>query len=144
MSPPLTPEERAGLLVHACTDELIALADRITAGGGCRVTTQPQVGTVLLQVREPVVGERFYLTEVLVTEAEVAVLGAEGWAMRLGDDRLATLAAAVCDGAAEAGHHLAEDVERLCAQTAREQADARAEEQSLIAPTTVRFEELDR
>lgn len=144
MSPPLTAEERASLLGHARPDELIALADRITAGGGCQVTVQPEVGTVLLQVREPVAGERFHLTEVLVTQAEVAVHGAEGWAMRVGDDRLATLAAAICDGAAEAGHQLAGEVAQLCATTAQARVAERAAERDRIAPTTVRFEELDR
>jgi len=141
---PHSPERRAELLAHALPEDLVALADRITAAAHCRVDRQPEVGMVVLEVREPVAGERFHLTEVLVTQAEVTVDGAPGWAMRTGDDRLATLAAAVCDAAAEAGHALAPEVARLCAATAEQRAAAAAAEQARVAPTAVAFEELDR
>jgi alpha-D-ribose 1-methylphosphonate 5-triphosphate synthase subunit PhnG len=141
---PLLTERRAELLAAARPDDLVALADRITAGAACRVDRQPEVGMVVLEVREPVAGERFHLTEVLVTQARVTVDGAPGWAMRTGDDRLATLAAAVCDGAVEAGHAMAADVERLCAATAERRAAEDAAAQAKVAPTAVAFEELDR
>lgn len=141
--PPST-EERAELLAHAAPAELVALADRITAASDVRVEAQPQVGMVVLEVREPVAGERFHLTEVLVTEARVTVDGAPGWSMRTGDDRLAALAAAVCDGAVEAAHTLAGDVVELCATTATTRAAEAAAEQARVAATAVTFEELDR
>jgi alpha-D-ribose 1-methylphosphonate 5-triphosphate synthase subunit PhnG len=137
-------EERAELLAHAAPPDLVALADRITAGADVRVDAQPQVGMVVLEVREPVAQERFHLTEVLVTEARVTVDGAPGWAMRTGDDRLAALAAAVCDGAAEAGHALTGEVHALCSATAARRAAEDAAEQARVAPTAVAFEELDR
>jgi alpha-D-ribose 1-methylphosphonate 5-triphosphate synthase subunit PhnG len=137
-------ERRAELLAHAAAADVVALADRITAAAQCRVDRQPEVGMVVLEVREPVAGERFHLTEVLVTQAEVTVDGAPGWAMRTGDDRLATLAAAVCDAAVEAGHDLAPEVERLCTTTAQRYAAHAAAEHARVAPTAVAFEELDR
>jgi alpha-D-ribose 1-methylphosphonate 5-triphosphate synthase subunit PhnG len=139
-----SPENRAEQLAHAAPEDLVALADRITAAARCRVDRQPEVGMVVLEVREPVAGERFHLTEVLVTQAEVTVDDAPGWAMRTGEDRLATLAAAVCDAAAQAGHDLAPEVERLCAATADRRNAAAAAEQARVAPTAVAFEELDR
>lgn len=144
MTPPLLIEERAELLAHATPAELVALADRITAASDVRVEAQPQVGMVVLEVREPVAEERFHLTEVLVTEARVTVDGAPGWSMRTGDDRLAALAAAVCDGAVEAGHPLAGDVVALCTTTAAARAAGQAAEQARVAATAVTFEELDR
>ncbi|MHA6625427.1 phosphonate C-P lyase system protein PhnG [Pseudonocardia sichuanensis] len=144
MTAPVLAERRAELLAVATRDDLVALADRITADAACRVERGPEVGMVVLEVREPVAGERFHLTEVLVTEARVSVDGAPGWAMRTGDDRLAALAAAVCDAAAEAGHALAPEVERLCAETADRQAAETAAELARVAPTAVAFEELDR
>jgi len=137
-------EHRAELLAHADPPDLVALADRITAAAQVRVETRPEVGMVVLEVREPVAGERFHLTEVLVTEARASVDGAPGWSMRTGDDRLAALAAAVCDAAVEAGHALADDVHRLCAATAARRAAEDAAEQAMVAPTAVAFEELDR
>ncbi|TQM04034.1 phosphonate C-P lyase system protein PhnG [Pseudonocardia kunmingensis] len=144
MTAPVLAERRAELLAVATRDDLVALADRITAEATCRVERGPEVGMVVLEVREPVAGERFHLTEVLVTEARVSVDGAPGWAMRTGDDRLAALAAAVCDAAAEAGHALAPEVERLCTETADRQAAEAAAELARVAPTAVAFEELDR
>jgi alpha-D-ribose 1-methylphosphonate 5-triphosphate synthase subunit PhnG len=141
---PRSPEQRAELLAHATPAHVVALADRITATARCRVERQPEVGMVVLEVREPVAGERFHLTEVLVTQATVTVDDAAGWAMRTGDDRLATLAAAVCDAAVEAGHDLAPEVERLCTATEERRAAAAAERQARVAPTAVAFEELDR
>lgn len=141
---PLLAERRAELLAAAAPEDLVALADRITAGATCRVDQQPEVGMVVLEVREPVAGERFHLTEVLVTQAKVTVDGAQGWAMRAGDDRLATLAAAVCDGAVEAGHAMAPEVERLCTATAERRAAEDAAVLAQVAPTAVAFEELDR
>jgi alpha-D-ribose 1-methylphosphonate 5-triphosphate synthase subunit PhnG len=140
----LPPERRAELLAHAAPADLVALADRITEATRCRVERRPEVGMVVLEVREPVAGERFHLTEVLVTQAEVTVDDAPGWAMRTGDDRLATLAAAVCDAAVEAGHDLAAEVERLCSVTEECRAAAAAAELARVAPTAVAFEDLDR
>ncbi|HSL58535.1 MAG TPA: phosphonate C-P lyase system protein PhnG, partial [Acidimicrobiales bacterium] len=99
----LTRERRAELLAAAPAESLIALAERCLADGTDPVVVAgPEVGMVMLTVREPVARERFHLGEVLVTRAEVELDGARGWAMRAGDDRLATLAAAVLDAEVEA------------------------------------------
>jgi alpha-D-ribose 1-methylphosphonate 5-triphosphate synthase subunit PhnG len=139
-----SPEWRAELLAAAEPASLVLLADRVTATTPCRVLTQPRLGMVLFEVREPVAAERFHLAEVLVTEAEVELAGARGWSMRTGDDRLATLAAAVLDAAVEADHPLRTEVEDLCRTTAASLATAAAEQVAQVAATTVSFEELDR
>ena len=138
-----TAERRVELLCAADADGVVSLAEAVLlAGEDLRLVVGPELGMVMLQVREPVAEERFYLTEVLVTRAEVDLGGARGWAMRAGDDGLAALAAAVLDAAANAGH-LAE-VEELCASTERSLAAGRASEVAELAPTTVQFAELDR
>ena len=140
----MDPNRRAELLAAADRDEIVALADRCAAAAPApAVVTGPEVGTIVLQVREPVAHERFHLGEVLACRAEVAVEGARGWSIRLGGDRLATLAAAVCDVEVEARRPLAADVEALCERTARRLAAARAAEWRERAPTRVAFEELD-
>lgn len=134
---------RAELLSAAEPEPLVVFAEQVLgAGGDLRVIVAPELGMVMLQVREPVAEERFYLTEVLVTRAEVELDGVRGWAMRAGDDGLAALAAAVADAAAGAGHLAA--VEALCATTELRLADVRAAELAELAPTTVQFAELDR
>ncbi|GAA5010156.1 phosphonate C-P lyase system protein PhnG [Actinopolymorpha pittospori] len=141
----LSREERASLLARALPEELEPLAEETLARKGDPVVLSgPEVGMVMMQVREPVAAERFYLGEVLVTRTEVELGGHRGWCMRLGDDRQAALAAAILDAAAEApdGADRA-SVEALCRRVAEREARAARAEWAEIAPTEVRFEELD-
>lgn len=137
-----TRGRRAELLAVADAGEIVAMAERLLAEGHePLVVAGPETGMVVLQVREPVAEERFHLGEVLVTTAEVALDGHRGWCMRLGEDREATLAGALLDAAAE-GDHRAE-VEALCAAAAAQAAERAGAEWAELAPTEVRFEELD-
>jgi len=132
-----TREERAALLAVADPDELVSLADALLAHGvRLEVLRAPEVGCVSTQVVDPVVGERFLLGDVLACEAEVTLDGVRGWAMRVGDDRAAVLAAAVCDAAG------GPEVDALCARTAARAAASDAAEWAELAPTVVEFEEL--
>jgi alpha-D-ribose 1-methylphosphonate 5-triphosphate synthase subunit PhnG len=141
--PPLPPGRRAELLAVAEESELVALADRcLEAAPETRVIEPPTVGTIPLCVREPVVGERFILADVLATQAEVEHRGQRGWAMRFGDDAAATLAAAICDAEAASGADLAREVEALCRRTERRRADEAAREWAELARTEVHFQEL--
>jgi alpha-D-ribose 1-methylphosphonate 5-triphosphate synthase subunit PhnG len=139
----LSPQRRAELLAIAEESELVALADRcLQAAPDTRVVESPTVGTIPLCVREPVVGERFILADVLATQAEVTHRGQRGWAMRLGDDATATLAAAICDAEAASGTGLAADVDQLCRQTERRRAEEAAREWAELSRTEVHFQEL--
>ena len=136
-------EERAGLLALAGNAELVALADGCLADGAqLTVLVPPEVGCVATEVREPVGHERFLLGDVLACRAEVELAGTRGWAMRLGDDRVAVLAAAVCDAEAEADRPMAGEVAALCRRVAAREAAAEAAEWAVLAPTVVAFEEL--
>ncbi len=140
---PLTTGRRAELLAVADESELVALADRcLAAAPETRVVEPPTVGTIPLCVREPVVGERFILADVLATQAEVEHRGHRGWAMRLGEDPAAALAAAICDAEAASGAGLAQEVDLLCRRTERDRAAGAAREWAELARTEVRFEEL--
>lgn len=140
----LTRERRAELLARARGDELEPLAEEVLASSGAEpvVLSGPDVGMAMMQVREPVAEERFYLGEVLVTQVEVELAGRRGWCMRLGDDRRAALAAGLLDAAAEGASR--EPVEALCQRVAEREDLAARTEWAEIAPTEVRFEELDR
>ncbi len=137
-------EWRAELLAASEPAELVALAERcLEHGEQPQVVREPEVGMAVLQVREPVEESRFILGEVLVTQAEIARRGVRGWSIRIGDDRLAALAGAVCDAETEADGPLAADVEALCRRTERGLAADAAAEWEELAPTVVAFEELD-
>ncbi|WP_198548988.1 phosphonate C-P lyase system protein PhnG [Streptomyces sp. PRh5] len=97
-------EHRCALLAEADRAELIELADACIADGArVRMLVGPEVGCVTAQVREPVLEQRFLLGDVLACRAEVEFAGHRCWAMRLGDDRAAALAAAVLDAEAQSG-----------------------------------------
>ncbi|MGW5644823.1 phosphonate C-P lyase system protein PhnG [Saccharopolyspora sp. NPDC003752] len=135
-------EQRAALLAAAEPAEVIELADAcLEAAPPPKVLVSPEVGCVSVQVREPIVRDRFLLGDVLACRAEVELDGARGWAMRLGDDRAAALAAAILDAAVESGRARAE-VEALCARVAERQRLAEDTEWAELAPTIVEFEEL--
>ena len=136
-------ERRCALLAEAGRDELVALADECLADGvPVRVLTGPLVGVVVAQIREPVLAERFLLGDVLACRAEVELSGHRGWSMLLGDDRAATLAAAVLDAEVEAHRPGADRVVGLCRTVAQRRAEWEAEEWAELAPTIVEFEEL--
>lgn len=136
-------EQRAALLAVAEPAELIGLADACLADGSRpAVLVAPEVGSVATQVTEPVAGARFLLGDVLAVRAEVELGGARGWAMRLGDDRAAVLAAAICDAEVAAGRARAGDVAALCRRIAERLAAQEATEWAALAPTVVEFEEL--
>ncbi|MEU5853591.1 phosphonate C-P lyase system protein PhnG [Saccharopolyspora shandongensis] len=135
-------EQRAALLAVAEPAEVIELADAcLEAAPPPKVLVAPEVGCVSVQVREPIVRDRFLLGDVLACRAEVELDGARGWAMRLGDDRAAALAAAILDAAVESGRART-GVDELCARVAERQRLAEDTEWAELAPTIVEFEEL--
>jgi alpha-D-ribose 1-methylphosphonate 5-triphosphate synthase subunit PhnG len=143
MTRSLSRELRCALLAEADAEELRTLADAcLDDGVRVQVLVTPEVGVVSAQVREPVAGERFLLGDVLACRAEVALAGHRGWAMRLGGDRAAVLAAAVLDAEVEAGRPHAAEVKALCREVAARRAAREDREWAELAPTIVEFEEL--
>ncbi|MEL6983815.1 MAG: phosphonate C-P lyase system protein PhnG [Actinomycetota bacterium] len=132
--------------------ELLASADRqdlLDVADACLADVEPpssvigpEVGTVVLTVREPVETSRFQLADVLVTRSEVIHRGAPGWAMRLGDDRPAALAAAICDAESAAAGPASDRVDALCQTTEQRLAAERQQEWDQLRPTIVTFEEM--
>lgn len=122
---------------------LIALAEACLADHPeVTITRAPQIGVVAAQVREPVAEERFLLGDVLVCQAEVEYRGSAGWAMRIGDDELGTLAAAILAAEYRATGPRTADIEALVAETETIRVNARAEEWEQLAPTIVEFQEV--
>jgi alpha-D-ribose 1-methylphosphonate 5-triphosphate synthase subunit PhnG len=144
MTPHTYSRERlAELLAVAPEQDLVGAADVcLSDGADLTVLTTPEIGCIATQVREPIGHVRFFLGNVLACHAEVRLDGTRGWAMRMGDDRAAVLAAAVCDAEVAAGRPNAGHVLELCARMEAELGRADAEEWAQIAPTIVQFEEL--
>lgn len=102
MSDQSLARESLSELVARCDDAfLVTLVDGLLDSAvisAPKPLRSPQIGTVQIQVREPICRERFILSDALVTIAEVMVDESLGWAMRLGANPAAAMAAAVLDG----------------------------------------------
>jgi alpha-D-ribose 1-methylphosphonate 5-triphosphate synthase subunit PhnG len=132
------------VLATAEATELMETAeDLIAIFGDPTILTPPETGLVMMVIREPVCEERFHLGEVVVTRAEVTIAGFRGWAMRLGNDRIAALAAAICEAIGRSDLPQRALVDRLCERTASRQAAFLATEWQQLSATEVRFEELE-
>ncbi len=139
----LNRARRAELLAAADLTPLLAVADRCLDDAGPPVfVSGPDVGMVMMTVREPVEATRFHLGEVLVTRSEVEHRGVRGWSMRMGDDKPGALAAAICDAEAAAGGDRTTEIDELCTATDARLAAERASEWQTLEPTIVRFEEM--
>lgn len=133
------------LLSGASAAPVVELANRCLAGADAesfRVLRPADVGSVVLQVREPIARQRFILADAVVTSAEISLHGTAGWAMRMGEDREATLAQAVCDAELVRSGPFAAEILDLCRRLERERTEARAEEWDRLQPTIVEFEEI--
>lgn len=147
----LSREQRTELLAIADSDALQLLADRALkytfVSESLVITKKPETGLVMMQVREPVCMERFYLGEIAATRAEVLIDKEKGWAIRLGTDKAAVLGAAILDAVCEINNEylseLQNDVFTLCVETARIESNSAFNEWNEIFPTIVNFEELD-
>ncbi len=147
----ISREQRTELLASADPDSIQRLAETALSytfvSESLVVTKKPETGLVMMQVREPVCKERFYLGEIAATRAEVLVNNEKGWAIRLGTDKATVLGAAILDAICEISHEelseLQTDVLILCIETARVEAISAIHEWNEISPTIVNFEELD-
>ncbi len=138
-------EKLTELLGAAESSEVISLADRILdplADGELTVTRPPQTGSIVTQVREPIAAQRFILGDLLATTAEVAIGPEIGWAMRLDDDRQATLAQAVLDAEILRGGPYADEALALADEVDKRRRDGRAAEWAQLAATIVEFQEI--
>ena len=131
------------IMNFADTPLLRELAEQAAAGKETLVLKPAEKTLILLQVREPLRGERFFLGEALAARCIVEVDGVRGAAVQLGDDLPRIEAAAVLDAAHTgefAGFALA--LPRLLALEA-ERAAALETEAELVRKTAVQFQSLE-
>ena len=144
-------DRRAELLAIAEPEAIQNLANRALELGSISdllvVTKAPETGLIMMQVREPVCKERFYLAEVVATRAEVLLHDQAGWAIRMGTDRPTALGAAILDAICEVDDdeyvELQRSIGELCNQTIDDEAKAKLAEWNEISPTIVNFEALE-
>lgn len=128
------------VLCRAPADAVNALAESILPALGAVDVLQNRTGLVMVPAVDSAEGAVFHLGEALVSEAHVRIeAGTEGYAMRLGRDRVAALAVALLD-AALAADIATEAIRAFVAQQAEAQ---RQEDEALlrgVAATHVEME----
>jgi alpha-D-ribose 1-methylphosphonate 5-triphosphate synthase subunit PhnG len=134
----------AACLSAAGRDEVLALAQRVTEGLTVSPLQPPESGLALMQWRDAVQHQLFFLGEVPLARAAVMVLDtvgqrAEGGAVVMADDVELAQALAALD--AVHSHRLpgAEAVDALAECGARARARTRAERQAVLKRTRVDF-----
>jgi len=131
-------------LIAACEQSaLVAHADAVVEDATVEVLQAPTPQLVMQRVVEPVNHQPFNLGEVVVTAAEVALDGAQGFAMVPGKAEKPALSGAVVDAAIESGHPRADAMIETLGADATERERARREQWARRKRTAVDFDEME-
>jgi alpha-D-ribose 1-methylphosphonate 5-triphosphate synthase subunit PhnG len=107
------------------------------------VLREPATTLVMLPVQEPVRGTRFYIGELLATEAMVELNGARGIGVCMGEDSGKALAMAVIDAAFNAGLDECAWLKEKLEALEKRQIDRLALENALHLSTKVSFDTME-
>ena len=127
------------ILAFADPAKLGALAEKAAAGKDVLLLKKPEKTMILLKIREPVKGSRFYLGEALAAHCVVEIDGVRGASVQLGDDMEKTLSAAVLDAAHTGNFPGFELVEGELMELDASRVAEAAEVASAVRATQVRF-----
>jgi alpha-D-ribose 1-methylphosphonate 5-triphosphate synthase subunit PhnG len=135
---------RSEILCLVDADRLVEWVDALVPTDvDVSIVRPPEVGLVMMQVREPVAHDHFYLGEILVTRTEVVINNHPGWSMRMGDDRPGALACALLDAWSTTSIDAANAIDTRCAEVLAVSWQAEIEEWERLRKTEVRFDELE-
>lgn len=96
-------EDLNDFLQAAPQEDVLSLYEKICDEVDVHIIQQPTPQTLLVPVRDPINGGKFYGGEVLVTSSIVRVGETDGWSMVLDDSPEQSLHIAVLDGAYAGG-----------------------------------------
>ena len=91
------------IMAKADREFAIGIANQIKEKEEITIVKEPEKVLTMIKMREPVKQSLFYLGEVIVTEAAVAVGGANGVAVLMEDDYEKTSSMAIIDAAFNSG-----------------------------------------
>lgn len=135
--------ERTRVLIDGDPDLRRQLANEVRAAYEVEVLQPPRRGLVMVPLRETARRARFYLGEVLVSEARVRLAGAFGLGLLVGDDAEAALDLATVDAAWSAGVPESRAWHERLRQEARRLSRQRAGEEERLLRTRVAFETME-
>ena len=128
------------ILSKADRAAVIDMAEKIKKINEVVIVKEPEKALTMIKMREPVKESLFYLGEVIVTEATVAINGVNGTAVAIGDDFDKTLSMAIIDAACNG--NVFED-ERVLLELEKEQICKEEKENAMFMKTMVNFNSMD-
>ncbi|MDR3588393.1 MAG: phosphonate C-P lyase system protein PhnG [Negativicutes bacterium] len=117
----------------------LRLAEEIAKNHDVQVLRAPETCTMMLQAIDSVGQTPFYLGEVLMTEAAVAIGGRTGYGFALEDEPERAVCIAVIDAALSAGVAESDYIRKIIAAEAGRIMARRSQENGLVAATRVNF-----
>jgi alpha-D-ribose 1-methylphosphonate 5-triphosphate synthase subunit PhnG len=117
----------------------LELAQTVADRHQVEILLPPETCTAMLQTVDSVGGTPFYLGEVLMSEAAVAIKGVAGYGFAIEDEPQRALCVAIVDAALAAGLPEAADIRRALGEEADRLCARQRQEQSLVAATKVNF-----
>lgn len=128
------------ILSKADRAAVIDMAEIIKKINEVVIVKEPEKALTMIKMREPVKESLFYLGEVIVTEATVAINGVNGTAVTMGDDFDKTLSMAIIDAACNC--NVFED-ENVLLELEQEQISKEEKENAMFMKTMVNFNSMD-
>ena len=128
------------ILSKADRSAVIDMAEKIKKINEVVIVKEPEKALTMIKMREPVKESLFYLGEVIVTEATVAINGVNGTAVAIGDDFDKTLSMAIIDAACNG--NVFED-ELVLLELEKGQICKEEKENAMFIKTMVNFNSMD-
>lgn len=135
---------RFSRIIGKCPRKLICdLGHPIMGKYEMQVLRNPATTLVMVQMRETVAGARFYLGELLASEAMVQLAGSKGFALLAGDDLDRVLCDAALDALRRSGLPEWEPVHQALSEAEQQIEGAAQQEMRRHAASRVQFNTLD-
>jgi alpha-D-ribose 1-methylphosphonate 5-triphosphate synthase subunit PhnG len=128
------------ILIEGDRELLRRLCEAAEAGGEVELVKQPEKSLVMTKARDSVSEQPFYLGEVLVTECTVAIRGAYGFGVLMGEDAERAYQLAVVDAAYHAGLPITAEWDELLLAEERNIRLRHSREQAGVLRTQVHFD----
>lgn len=135
---------RFSRIIGKCPRELVCdLVHPIMGKYEMQVLRNPATTLVMVQMRETVAGDRFYLGELLASEIMVQLAGSKGFALLAGDDLDRALCAAALDALRRSSLPEWEPVYQALSEAEQQIEGAAQQEMRRHAASHVQFNTLD-
>ncbi len=120
-------------------DRWLDLAQTVVDNHTVEILLPPETCTAMLQAVDSVGCAPFYLGEVLMSEAAVAIKGVAGYGFAIEDEPQRALCVAIFDAALAAGVSEADTIRRALDEEAGRLCARQRQEESFVAATKVNF-----